>query len=808
MDYLRGILHRWKQRHPPAAPQSGQPGSVLIRFISRHKVLSSIAALVFLVPLAVLAYYYQQYARRIDERLGSGSLRTNSAIYGAPRLLSDGDALTAQELIVRLQRAGYTEQPVNKLGYYRLTGEGLEITSGAESYFQPHTVLVQFKDGRVARMFSRTENRETKQYWMEPELITNVLDASRSKRLPVPYSELPPHLVHAIVSVEDKRFFSHSGLDFIRIAGAAYVDLREGRKEQGASTVTMQLARSFWLEQDKNWNRKIAEVLLAAELERRFTKEEILQLYANEVYLGRSGSFSVHGFGEAARAYFGKDVRKLSVPEAATLAGIIQRPSYYNPFRYPERVKERRDLVLTLMHGNGYLDARQLKEATAAPIVVRSGDIESTDAPYFVDLVNDELQGRFQDWDFAQNAYRIYSTLDMDLQRAAIEAVKVAMPMVDKQVRRGKKNPTVPQVALVALDAHTGGIKAIIGGRDYDKSQLNRVLAKRQPGSAFKPFVYAAALNLTARGKANVTAATAYMDEPTTFMFNKQPYEPSNFGDRYLGGVTVRKALMLSLNIPTIKVAKDVGFQPVVDVARAAGILSPLQATPSLALGSYEIPPVEIAEAYTIFSNQGMHVKRHWMSSIRDGANRQVYVHKPEANQVLDRRVAWLMTNMMEDVIRAGTAASVRSRGFTVPAAGKTGTARDGWFAGYTSNLLAVVWIGFDDYADLDLEGSKSALLVWTEFMKRAHALRTYSDTKPFPAPEGLVKVNVDTTTGLVAGEECLNVRTEYFIPGTQPKTPCGDHEDEDIFESLTSESADRERPKQNVVGRIMDIFR
>jgi penicillin-binding protein 1B len=306
----------------------------------------------------------------------------------------------------------------------------------------------------------------------------------------------------------------------------------------------------------------------------------------------------------------------------------------------------------------------------------------------------------------------------------------------------------------------------------------------------------------------DITAGTALMDEPTRFMFNNKPYEPANYEDKYLGSVTVRKAVMFSLNIPTVKVAERIGYKPVVDVARQAGITAPLDATPSLALGSYEVPPIELAEAYTIFSNSGVHSKRFWAAAIRDRSNKDVFVHKPVTNRVLDERVAYIMHNIMEDVVRSGTGGSVRSRGFTLPAAGKTGTARDGWFAGYTSELLTVVWVGYDDYSDLDLEGAKSALPVWTEFMKRAHALRQYANAKSFKAPAGIVKADIDADTGLLAGEMCPNIRMEMFVSGTQPKVRCtSDHYEELFADGSTAEPVLYE-PRRSVFGRVADVFR
>lgn len=771
-------------------------------FFLRHAVLiaATVASVIVILFIATGAVYLH-YAKLVDQRLGHSSLRTNSQIYAAPRLVEKGDTLSPEQFIARLQHAGYTNKSDNRVGRYRRIADGIEITTGPESYFQPHTVRIRFADGKISQIQSLTESRPTLRWWIEPELITNVLDETRGKRRPVAFSELPPHVVQAVVSVEDKRFFDHMGLDLHRVAKAAYVDIREGRKEQGASTITMQLARSFWLDPDKTWKRKAIEAMIALELERRFTKEEIFQMYANEVYLGRRGSFSVHGFGEAADAYFGKDVRDLTVTEAATIAGIIQRPSYFNPLRHPDRVKERRNLVLTLMHNNGYLTAEQLVAAKNTPIQLSPGKAESTDAPHFVDLVNNELNGNgpFEDWDFARKAYRIYSTLDLDLQQAAVEAVQAGLKQLD---RRKRKTELKPEVALIALDPHTGAIKALVGGRDYQESQLNRALTKRPPGSTFKPFVYAAALN--AKG-AEITAGSSFVDEPTTFTFNNKPYEPANFGDRYYGTVTVRRAMMRSLNIPTIKVAEKIGITPVVEVARAAGITSPMDATPALALGAYDVPPIELAEAYTIFSNGGLHAKRYWMDSVRDGSNRVVYNHKRQTNRVLDERVAYIMTNIMEDVIRAGTAGSVRSRGFNVPAAGKTGTAHDGWFAGYTSELLTLVWVGYDDYTDLKLEGSKSALPIWTEFMKKAHQFPLYRDARPFKQPDGIVKRSIDVNTGLLAGSSCDAVQTEMFVSGTEPKRRCGGH----YYEPIPAEElSGNNSPRRSVIGRVVDVFR
>jgi len=399
-----------------------------------------------------------------------------------------------------------------------------------------------------------------------------------------------------------------------------------------------------------------------------------------------------------------------------------------------------------------------------------------------VDLVSDTLQSKFQDTDLQANAYRIYTTLDMRLQRDAGEAVRMGMQNVDEQIRRqrrfkGKPVPE-PQVALVAIDPHTGEVRALVGGRSYGASQLNHVLAKRQPGSIFKPFVYAAAMDTGVDGAAQVlTASSMVDDEPTTFWFDNRAYEPSNFEHEFMGHVTLRTALAHSLNVATVKVAETVGYQSVVEMANRAGMNYHIQPTPAVALGAYEITPLEAVGAYTLFANQGVFVKPNFLTLVRSQDGHVLYKGTAEKRSALDPRVAYLMTNLMEEVLRSGTAAGVRSTyGFLVPAAGKTGTSRDGWFAGYTSQLLCVVWVGFDDNSDLGLQGAFSAAPIWAEFMRRALSYREYRDAQEFRVPNGIVTVEIDPASGMPATPNCPKTQTEVYIAGTEPVGSCPLH--------------------------------
>jgi penicillin-binding protein 1B len=728
-------------------------------------------AFLFISGLLVFGFLYSRYSREIDEKLAAGPFRDASRIYAAPHVLSVGDQIDADELVTQLRRSGYSEASGNPIGHYVVRGESIEIYPGPDSYFARDGGLIKVSGGKINQIVSLADNSARTQYQLEPELVTNLFDRSRQKRRMVRYEDLPKVLVNAVVAVEDKRFFSHSGFDPIRIVKAVLVDVSTGRKNEGASTISMQLARGFFLSMEKTWTRKLNEMIYTLILEQKLTKEQILEYYANYVPLGWRGGFNIFGFGEASQAYLGKDVRDLNLAEAALLAGLIQRPSATNPFLYPDRAKNRRNIVLRLMRDNEFINDSQLAAARATEVKAVRGNGDSADSSYFVDLVNDTLQQKFPAMDFQDGGYRVYSSIDMDLQKDAAEAMRLGLKEVDELIaRRHKKDKDgkVPEVqaALVAMDPSTGEIKALIGGRNYGVSQLNRAMAKRQPGSIFKPLVYAAALNTALYDSEKVfTPTSVLVDEPTTFYYdNGRTYDPGNFGEKYYGSVTLRTALMKSLNIPTVKLAESVGYGEIVKLARRAGLNMDVRPTPSMALGAYEVTPIEMAGAYTMFPSSGISSRPNWIRSIRDRHGSNIFEQKVERHEVLDPRINYLMVNIMEDVVRAGTGAGVRARGFGLPAGGKTGSSRDGWFAGFTSKLVCVVWVGFDDNRDIKLEGGKSALPIWTEFMKRAHTHREYKNVHGFEPPQGVVSAEVDVATGKLG-----TGRNEVYVAGTQP---------------------------------------
>jgi penicillin-binding protein 1B len=733
----------------------------------------------------IFSYYYFQYSRMIEAELRAGPFSSATLLYSAPRPVLVGEETTGEDIAAYLRRCGYSASNTSRMGWYLVRPDAVEVNPGPDAY-DPEGAVIKIAGGHVTQIISLRDHTERTQYLLEPELISNLYDKKREKRRIVAFDDIPKVMVNAVLAAEDKHFFSHAGFDPVGIARAAWRDLKDDKRLEGASTITQQLARTLWLGTERGWRRKIPETLITMQLEQKLTKQQIFYYYANSIYLGNQGSFSIHGFGEGSQVYLGKELSKITIPEAAMLAGLIQSPGGRNPFSHADRALGRRNIVLRQMRENDFITERQYQEAVATPLQVNHGEVESSDAPYFVDLVNDELQSRFQDRDFYTNSSRVYTTLDLELQHDAVEAVRAGIAETDQQwKRRNKKYGTSEfpsaQVALVALSAETGEPLAVVGGRSYGSSQLNHVSSLRQPGSSFKPFVYTAGMMsaLDPASHSVLTPASTVVDEETTFWYehDTRSYTPNNFGDKFEGLMTLRYALAHSKNVPAVKVAEMVGYDKVADVARAVGLNRDIQPTPSIALGAYEVTPLEIASAYTVFPNGGDLLKSGFIKAIRDGRGATTFQAKPERKSAIDPRVAYLVESMMEDVLRGtGTGARARSMGFVLPAAGKTGTSRDGWFAGFTSKIICVVWVGFDDNRDFKLEGAHSALPIWVEFMKRAHQHQEYKNVHSFQPPDGIVTADIDEETGELAAPNCPRVRSEVFIAGSQPLQICHIH--------------------------------
>ncbi len=735
----------------------------------------------FLVSAAVLLHYYVRFSRLIDARLSGDVFNRTALVFAAPTAVAPGYEVSLEEVARRLRRAGYSEGVERSpLGFYQVGKDFVQIDPGPNSFHKGgNAATIYFRDGKIDSIVGRGDRRPRSLYLLEPELITTLFGRSRTKRRLVRYADIPKVLRDAVIATEDRQFLNHFGINFYRILVAPMNDFR------GTSTVTMQLARNFFLTRERTLKRKLAEIYISLLLEARLSKEEIFEHYSNQIYLGHRGSFGIHGFGEAARAYFDKEVSNLSLGESAFLAGIIRAPNIYAPYKHPERAKARRDMVIGQMEEIGALNPTEAEQARNAPLEVAAQNFEASQAPYLVDLVREQLLGRFSEEEVLSQGFRVYTTLDLDLQKAASEAVRVGMATMDERLKALEEagrverpdDPLQPQVCLVAIDPHTGALKALVGGRNYGASQLNHALAKRQPGSSFKPFVYAAALNSAIDGSTPlITTASTIVDEPTRFEFGKEIYEPENYMQEYHGVVTLRKALRLSLNVATVKLAETIGYWKVEELATLAGFNREVEATPAVALGAYVATPIEIVGSYTVFANHGEYHSPYAIEEVRNQDGEFLWQSPREIRQVLDPRISYIMTHLLASVINRGTGGGVRRRGFNAPAAGKTGTSRDGWFVGYTSNLICAVWVGYDDDRELGLSGASSALPIWTEFMKRATEVPAYKDVQDFEPPLGVVFAEIEVPEEVFLNENEPDTMVEVFIEGTEPALALPDY--------------------------------
>jgi penicillin-binding protein 1B len=775
------------------------------------RVLLALAAcvlLVFAVAGIVFAYYYHAYEHVVEQRLRQPLFANTAKIYAAPAEVRPDQKYSVQEIAHELNQAGYSpvgQSHPSKIGTYALTENSIHIQPGPQSYHAPDGATVYTAKGTV-KAIKADDGEQLSAYELEPQLITGLSDKDRGKRRLVTYDELPKYLVPAVTSIEDRRYFEHGAVDYVRVFGAAFADLRSRRYSEGSSTLTMQVARLFFLSPEKRFKRKVIQTAIAFQLENHYSKKQIFTIYANEIPLGQRGSFAIDGFGEAAQAYFGKNIRDLNLPECALLAGMIQGPSRLSPYRYPHRAITRRNMVLDAMVETHSITRQQANQAKATPLKLTPFSVDEREAPYFVDLVRKKLTERYGDRDINGEGLHIYTSLDPDLQSVATVAVEDGMKSVDALVRHRyerrtrhgivmtNQHITYPQVALIALNPHTGQVLALVGGRNYGASQFNHAVVQRPMGSSFKPFVYATAFNSSLTGvplpgqQGVFTAATMLNDADTTFEFNNgtDQYSLHNYKHEQMGMITARTALMLSQNVATVALGQMVGFDNVAALAHSAGLAS-VQATPSMAIGTYGASPFQVAGAYTVFANNGLRIEPNMISSVRTADGNVVDDFTPISKPVLDPRVAFLTTSLMEDVINHGTAARVRGLGFSAPAAGKTGTEHDAWFAGYTSNLLCVIWIGNDDYTDLKLEGAQAAVPMWAEFMKDAVKLPQYSDTQIFDPPAGITEVTLDKATNLIADASCPDDYGAAFLDGTQPTGTC-DHPNGDqrnVFQKM-----------------------
>lgn len=745
-----------------------------------------LAAALLLGPLLVLSvvfvWMYRSVAVEVDARLAGLHERVAPKVYARPFVLRIGQALSVAEFGERLDDLGYTRRDrASGPGEFDVRGATFRLIprggTAAEQVVQATLALDDGgRTGRLAHL-ALQQSGETTEVQLEAPLLTAVAPGGRGRQRQVPLAQLPPAVVQAVLAIEDRRFYSHPGVDVIRTMGAVVTNLRGEKKYLvGGSTLTQQLVKNSFLTPEKTYTRKIREQVMSLVLERRLTKDQILELYLNDVYLGQRGSFSVHGVAEGAHLFFGKDVTNLSLSEAAMLAGIIQSPAAHSPTRNPVRARERRNVVLQAMVDAGYVSAEAATTAMRDPLVTAPGSVDA-EAPYFVDYVT-QLVSEQVVMQASATRIVVHTTLDLHLQRLAQDVVSAGVADIEARFARRRQTRAPLQAALVAIDPRTGEILAMVGGRSYQRSQYNRATsAKRQPGSTFKPFVFLAAFDTALReGRTDLTPASLVADEPTTFVFNAQEWTPRNYDGEYDGPITARRALARSRNLATIHMAEQVGYQQVAALWRHVKPGFEARAYPSIALGVFEATPLDMAEAYTIFPNLGEVRPLRAVSRLEVDQQAMPLPDMGRARQVAQPGPAFLVTNMMRSVLNEGTGVAARSAGFALDAAGKSGTTndlRDAWFVGFTPELLTVVWVGLDDNTPVGLSGSQAALPIWTQFMKRALAGHK---SQSFRVPDGVSFVEVDKDTGQRAGPFCERVINEAFLIGSEPQTLCHVH--------------------------------
>ena len=757
----------------------------LFRIFLRFSLIATAAVILFVgPPLVYYCYsYYKSLENEVVTRFSGKRWDIPSQIYSDSLVVYPGTSLDDVGFFQRLARLNYRPRPspaevagrgeysndprkgrlvifLHAFGYpyHQFDGQLVDVHLG------PDRVVSEVLDGITHKPIDTFE--------LEPEPISGIYEGAWEQRRLVRLSQIPPAFIDAILAAEDHRFYEHHGLDLIRIVKAAWVNFHSGRVVQGGSTLTQQLMKNFFLTQKRDWHRKIKEALMAYIAESRYSKEEILENYLNDIYLGQRGQEGIYGVWEASEYYFSKVPRDLTIGEMATIAGMIRSPNRYNPLRHPEVARKRRDEVLELMLVDGYISRAALAGAMAESMEPRETFTENNDAPYFVDYVKHELAERYPPEVLTGEGLRIFTTLDVHTEKIAEHAVQVSLAKLEAKHPRLRRKELSDRLeaALVAIEPQSGKLRAMVGGRDYRASQFNRVVqSHRQPGSIFKPVTYLAALDETISGEGQFLPTTMIDDEPFTWYYGGMSWSPSNYKNRYFGEVTLQFALEESLNSATSRLAHDVGLHRIREMARKLGF-GDLPPYPSIVLGGIEVTPMQVARAYAILANGGLEVPPYAVTAVMDRDGRVIEGHEIKAEQVLPASLAYEMDYMLQQVIKHGTGHDAIKAGFKRPAAGKTGTTndeKDAWFAGFTPDLLTVVWTGFDKKEELDLTGAQAALPIWTTFMLDAEAGRPEAT---FPTPPGIGIWNAPPPTDEASDTDTDSDNGEPGEAGTTPK--------------------------------------
>jgi penicillin-binding protein 1B len=720
--------------------------------------------------------------RIVQARFEGQRFRVPSRVYSSPSIIYPGLDIELADLRGTFVRLGYREAGSDgsvQQGQY--SWQKHRIRAHLRAFEHPtrsepaRDVVFRIRDGFIEEILELPLGRTLGAVLIEPEQLGAYYGPDREQRELVELEDLPSHLVDAIVSVEDQRFEAHPGIDVRRIGGALLANLRAGGIRQGGSTLTQQLVKNFFLTPERTLKRKAHEAVMALLVEFHYDKREILEAYLNEIYLGQRGSTEIHGVGEATLRFFGKRVQNLSLAESALLAALIQSPNGISPYRNPEGARNRRNLVLELMAEQGRIKAAQRDAAIAEPLSLAAITPDPGDARYFLDLLRIQLSDSYDATVLSSQGIKVYSTLESRTQRLAATALREGIEKLERQFPALVANDLTRalQGCIVAIRPQTGEIVALVGGRDYQLSQFDRCTQARRPaGSTFKPFVYIAGLEPRVGGPA-ITLASFLDDSPLEVATPSGPWQPRNFDREFHGRIGVREALERSFNVATARLAQQIGIGRVADVARRMGIESALPLVPSLALGVADVSPLEMARAYATLAGGGVRPQVHSIEDLVDLAGETLERRELHHKRVIDAGTVYLVTSLLQGVAHRGTAAGVRSTGIKGPIAAKTGTSdeeRDLWFVGYTPELVAVVWIGFDEPRSIGFASSRGALPIWRRFIGELTGGQIHGQ---FSRPSNVIVADVDPVTGARALRGCPDRRRELFLEGALPEEVC-----------------------------------
>ena len=757
-----------------------------IRFINLPLIRLLTWGLLTVVLICGIVLVYCWYLSiQIDKRFSGRRWSIPSKVFSDTTILYPGQETNLTLFNEKLRRLGYREvahKPVNK-------GEINRSASFIQLYLHDFLLPSRFKEGipveirfdesRIGSITHLNTGRKLPILELEPEEVGLFFGLDRERRQLVSIDQVPQHLINAVLAAEDQRFYTHKGVDPKGILRAIYTNLRHAAIRQGGSTITQQLAKNYFLTSKKTFIRKLKELFMSLTIEVMYEKDEILEIYLNEIYLGQKGSEGISGIGEASFFYFDKPVGKLSLVEAATLAGLIRGPNRYSPYIDKDRCQKRRNMVLNAMHEQGWISDEDLKMALPLSVEAVGYASYGKKAPYFMDYLSEQLTLLYSPQDLSSLGLSIYTTLDTQVQMAAENALKKGLDSLEKANPALLRSDLQKQLqgAVIVMQPKTGYVLAMVGGRNYSVSQFNRITqARRQPGSAFKPFVYLSGLD-------KFTPASLLSNESRVYEIDGKEWIPRNYELMTEERVRVRDALARSINLATVDLAMQVGLDRIISTADKFGFSIPLKPYPSIALGSFEVIPLELARAYCPFAADGVLSYPLALKEVLDENDVVMERRHMSIRQVTTPEKAFIMSSLLQSVVDYGTANSLKKMGIAFPVAGKTGTTndyRDAWFVGYTPDILALIWVGFDDGASIHASGSKAALPIWAGIM---NALPQYVSGGWFRVPSGVVKRVVCSESGQPALEYgCPFPIEEYFLVDHVPTGRCRIHGYGDSF--------------------------